>query len=192
MPMILATSAVHTLADAQGIADASSSLNVRSAECIDPHYFAVLIGCGATSVNAYLAEDSIADRIHRGLIDGTLTEAMRAVSRCHRPGLAKDHAPRWGSAVISSYRGGLEFRGGGAVSRAMVAEYFPGMAVGFPAIGVYRHPAQSRPKCMASAGAAGRTFCRLAASTKRANRVRRMLGKRCDAHAAERPVRAAV
>ena len=37
------------------------SLNVRSAECIDPHYFAVLIGCGATMVNAYLAEDS-----HRG------------------------------------------------------------------------------------------------------------------------------
>jgi glutamate synthase (NADPH/NADH) large chain len=39
------------------------SLNVRSAECIDPHYFAVLIGCGATVVNAYLAEDSLADRI---------------------------------------------------------------------------------------------------------------------------------
>ena len=31
------------------------SINVRSAECIDPHYFAVLIGCGATVVNAYLA-----------------------------------------------------------------------------------------------------------------------------------------
>jgi glutamate synthase (NADPH/NADH) large chain len=28
---------------------------VRSAECIDPHYFAVLVGCGATTVNAYLA-----------------------------------------------------------------------------------------------------------------------------------------
>ena len=50
-----------------------TSLNVRSAECIDPHYFAVLIGCGATTVNAYLAEDSIADRIGRGLIEGSLT-----------------------------------------------------------------------------------------------------------------------
>ena len=43
--------------------------------CIDPHYFAVLIGCGATIVNAYLAEDSLADRIERGLLEGTLTEA---------------------------------------------------------------------------------------------------------------------
>jgi hypothetical protein len=39
---------------------------VRSAECVDPHYFAVLIGCGATTVNAYLAQDSIADRLRRG------------------------------------------------------------------------------------------------------------------------------
>jgi hypothetical protein len=33
------------------------SVNVRSAECIDPHYFAVLIGSGATTVNPYLAQD---------------------------------------------------------------------------------------------------------------------------------------
>jgi glutamate synthase (NADPH/NADH) large chain len=41
-----------------------TSLNVRSAECLDVHYFAVLIGVGATTVNAYLAQESIADR-HR-------------------------------------------------------------------------------------------------------------------------------
>ena len=49
---------------------------MRAAECIDPHYFAVLVSAGATIVNAYLAEDSIADRIERGLLDGTLSEAM--------------------------------------------------------------------------------------------------------------------
>ena len=65
MPMILATSAVHSWLTRKGLRT-FCSLNVRSAECIDPHYFAVLIGCGATVVNAYLAEDSIADRIRRG------------------------------------------------------------------------------------------------------------------------------
>jgi glutamate synthase (NADPH/NADH) large chain len=54
MPMILATSAVHSWLTRKGLRT-FCSLNVRSAECIDPHYFAVLIGCGATVVNAYLA-----------------------------------------------------------------------------------------------------------------------------------------
>ncbi len=69
MPMILATSAVHCWLTRKGLRT-FCSVNVRSAECIDPHYFAVLIGCGATTVNAYLAQDSIADRIERGLIRG--------------------------------------------------------------------------------------------------------------------------
>ena len=75
MPMILATSAVHSHLTRNGLRT-FCSLAVRSAECIDPHYFAVLIGCGATVVNPYLAEDSIADRIERGLLDGPLTEAI--------------------------------------------------------------------------------------------------------------------
>lgn len=75
MPMILATSAVHSQLTRKGLRT-FTSLNVRSAECVDPHYFAVLIGCGATVVNAYLAEDSLADRIERGLLDVNLTTAM--------------------------------------------------------------------------------------------------------------------
>ena len=76
VPMILATSAVHSHLTRKGLRT-FCSLNVRSAECIDPHYFAVLIGAGATVVNAYLAEDTIADRIERGLLRGPLTEATR-------------------------------------------------------------------------------------------------------------------
>jgi glutamate synthase (NADPH/NADH) large chain len=65
LPMILATSAVHSWLTRKGLRT-FCSLNVRSAECIDPHYFAVLIGCGATTVNPYLAQDTIAERIERG------------------------------------------------------------------------------------------------------------------------------
>ena len=133
MPMILATSAVHSWLTRKGLRT-FTSLNVRSAECIDPHYFAVLIGCGATVVNAYLAEDSIADRIERGLIEGSLTEAVARYRKAIDAGLLKIMS-KMGISVISSYRGGLNFEAVG-LSRALVAEYFPGMVSRISGIGV--------------------------------------------------------
>jgi glutamate synthase (NADPH) large chain len=133
MPMILATSAVHSWLTRQGLRT-FTSLNVRSAECIDPHYFAVLIGAGATTVNAYLAEDTIADRIAKGLIDGSLTEAVGRYRTAIDQGLLKIMS-KMGISVISSYRGGLNFEAVG-LSRAMVAEYFPGMPSRISGIGI--------------------------------------------------------
>ncbi|WP_424972656.1 glutamate synthase large subunit [Dinoroseobacter sp. S76] len=132
MPMILATSAIHSWLTRKGLRT-FCSLNVRAAECVDPHYFAVLIGCGATTVNAYLAEDSLADRIRRGLLDCTLTEAVRRYRDAIDQGLLKIMA-KMGISVISSYRGGLNFEAVG-LSRAMVAEYFPGMTSRISGIG---------------------------------------------------------
>ncbi len=134
MPMILATSAVHSHLTRQGLRT-FCSLNVRSAECVDPHYFAVLIGCGATVVNAYLAEDSLADRIDRGLLDGTLTENVARYREAIDQGLLKIMA-KMGISVVSSYRGGLNFEAVG-LSRAMVAEYFPGMTSRISGIGIH-------------------------------------------------------
>ena len=133
MPMILATSAVHSHLTRKGLRT-FTSLNVRSAECIDPHYFAVLIGCGATVVNAYLAEDSLADRIGRGLLDGDLTAAIARYREAIDQGLLKIMA-KMGISVVSSYRGGLNFEAVG-LSRAMCAEYFPGMTSRISGIGI--------------------------------------------------------
>ena len=133
MPMILATSAVHSHLTRKGLRT-FCSLNVRSAECIDPHYFAVLIGCGATVVNAYLAEDSLAERIDKGLIDGTLTEAVARYRDAIDQGLLKIMS-KMGISVVSSYRGGLNFEAVG-LSRAMVNEFFPGMISRISGIGV--------------------------------------------------------
>ncbi len=133
MPMILVTSAVHSWLTRKGLRT-FCSLNVRSAECIDPHYFAVLVGCGATTVNAYLAEDSIADRIERGLIEGSLTEAMARYRAAIDTGLLKIIS-KMGISMISSYRGGLNFEAVG-LSRALVNEYFPGMHSRISGIGV--------------------------------------------------------
>ncbi|MBM1689537.1 glutamate synthase large subunit [Sulfitobacter geojensis] len=133
MPMILATSAVHSHLTRKGLRT-FTSLNVRSAECVDPHYFAVLIGCGATVVNAYLAEDSLADRIERGLLDQTLTEAVQHYREAIDQGLLKIMA-KMGISVVSSYRGGMNFEAVG-LSRAMCAEFFPGMTSRISGIGV--------------------------------------------------------
>ncbi|MCX7646365.1 MAG: glutamate synthase large subunit [Rhodobacteraceae bacterium] len=133
VPMILATSAVHSWLTRKGLRT-FTSLNVRSAECIDAHYFAVLIGCGATTVNAYLAQDSVADRIRRGLIEGSLEDAMRRYRAAIDAGLLKIMS-KMGISVLSSYRGGLNFEAVG-LSRALVAEYFPGMHSRISGIGI--------------------------------------------------------
>ncbi len=134
MPMILATSAVHSWLTRKGLRT-FCSVNVRSAECMDPHYFAVLVGCGATTVNPYLAQDSINDRIERGLLTGTLIENMRRYRDAIDAGLLKIMA-KMGISVLSSYRGGLNFEAVG-LSRAMVAEYFPGMQSRISGIGLH-------------------------------------------------------
>lgn len=134
VPMILATSAVHSWLTAAGLRT-FCSLNTQSSECIDPHYFAVLIGSGATTVNAYLALDSIADRVERGLLDCSLETAVSSYKEAINQGLLKIMS-KMGISVISSYRGGLNFEAVG-LSRSMVAEFFPGMLSRISGIGLH-------------------------------------------------------
>ncbi|TXH37484.1 MAG: glutamate synthase large subunit [Rhodospirillaceae bacterium] len=134
IPMILATGAVHVHLLRQQLRT-FISLNVRSGECLDVHHFAVLIGVGATTVNAYLAEASIADRQARGLfgnlaLDTCLERYRKAVDQ----GLLKVMS-KMGIAVISSYRGGANFEALG-LSRTLVAEYFPTMPSRISGIGM--------------------------------------------------------
>ncbi len=133
MPMILANSAVHSWLVRKGLRT-FTSINVRSAECMDSQYFAVLIGGGATTVNAYLAEDSLADRVARGLLDSPVEDAIARYREAIDQGLLKIMS-KMGISVISSYRGGLNFEAVG-LSRAMVAEYFPGMVSRISGIGI--------------------------------------------------------
>ncbi|MEL7347828.1 MAG: glutamate synthase large subunit, partial [Pseudomonadota bacterium] len=134
MPMILATSAAHSWLTKQGLRT-FCSLNVRSAECIDPHYFAVLIGTGATTVNPWLAQESILDRLDRGLLDDLSAEkAMANFRKAVDAGLLKIIS-KMGISVISSYRGGCNFEAVG-LSRSMVGEFFPGMTSRISGIGL--------------------------------------------------------
>uniref|UniRef100_UPI00286E3E98 glutamate synthase large subunit n=1 Tax=Sandarakinorhabdus sp. TaxID=1916663 RepID=UPI00286E3E98 len=123
--MILATAGVHTHLVRKGLRT-YASINVRAAEALDTHYFAVLVGVGATTVNAYLAQEAIADRHARGLFGAlVLDECIARYRKAVDDGLLKIMA-KMGIAVISSYRGGYNFEAVG-LSRALVNDFFPGM-----------------------------------------------------------------
>ena len=125
VPGVLAAAAVHTHLVRRGLRS-YASINVRTAECLDTHYYAVLIGVGATTVNAYLAEAAIADRHRRGLFgDFTMDQCLTRHRTAIDEGLLKIMS-KMGIAVISSYRGGYNFEAVG-LSRALVADLFPGM-----------------------------------------------------------------
>ena len=134
IPMILATGAVHSHLVSQGLRT-FCSLTVRSAECLDTHYFAVLVGVGATCVNAYLAQEIIADRHDRGLLgEEPLSHYVQNYKKAVEAGLLKILS-KMGISVISSYRGGYNFEALG-LSRALVADYFPGMTSRISGIGL--------------------------------------------------------
>ena len=134
IPMILAVGAVHSHLVRQSLRT-FVSLNVRSAECLDVHYIAVLIGVGATTVNAYLAEESIRELHARGLFGRrTAGECVTRYRKAVDDGLLKIMS-KMGIAVISSYRGGYNFETIG-LSRTLVAEFFPGMPSRISGIGL--------------------------------------------------------
>ncbi|WP_339347775.1 glutamate synthase large subunit [uncultured Sphingomonas sp.] len=125
IPGVLAAAAVHTHLVRRGLRS-YASVNVRASECLDTHYYAVLIGVGATTVNAYLAEAAIADRQARGLFgDLSVEECLKRHKKAIEEGLLKILS-KMGIAVISSYRGGYNFEAVG-LSRALVNDLFPGM-----------------------------------------------------------------
>jgi glutamate synthase (NADPH/NADH) large chain len=134
VPMILSVGAVHAHLVKTSLRT-FTSLNVRSAECLDVHYVAVLIGAGATTVNAYLAQESIADRHRRGLFGGlSLEECVARYKKAVDKGLLKVMS-KMGISVLSSYRGGMNFEAIG-LSRALVAEFFPGTTSRISGIGL--------------------------------------------------------
>ncbi|MBC6403309.1 MAG: glutamate synthase large subunit [Hyphomonadaceae bacterium] len=132
-PIILAVGATHThLVSNQR--RSSCSIIARSAECLDTHYFAVMIGAGATAVNAYMAQDSILDRVTRGLVEQDAGTAVLNYKKAIEDGLLKIIS-KMGISVISSYRGGYNFEALG-LSRTLVGEYFPGMTSRISGIGL--------------------------------------------------------
>ena len=134
LPMILATSAVHSYLVKNNLRT-FTSLNVSSLECLDVHYFAVLIGLGATTVNASLIENLVSDRLNKNIYQNiSYSTLLKNYKKAIEKGLRKIIS-KMGISIISSYRGGKNFEIIG-LSRSMVESFFPGMSSRISGIGL--------------------------------------------------------
>ena len=133
LPMILVAGAVHSTLTREGLRN-FCSLNVRAAECFDAHYAAVLIGLGATTVNPYLAFDTITAGREAVGGDEWACGRARRLKEALDGGLLKILS-KMGISIISSYRGGCNFEVLG-LSRALVEAYLPGVVSRISGIGL--------------------------------------------------------
>ena len=134
IPSILSVGAAHSHLVKHGLRG-YCSLNVECSDALDTHSFAILIGVGATTINPYLAIDSIHERFEKklfGKID--FKDCVRRYKHSVDAGLLKIMS-KMGISVISSYRGGCNFEAVG-LSRAIVSDYFPGMSSRISGIGI--------------------------------------------------------
>ena len=134
IPSILTVGAVHSHLVKHGLRG-YCSLNVECSDALDTHSFAVLIGVGATTINPYLAIDSIYQRFEKKLFGKSDFEnCVIRFKKSIDAGLLKIMS-KMGISVISSYRGGCNFEAVG-LSRAIVSDYFSGMSSRISGIGI--------------------------------------------------------
>ncbi len=132
IPMIFAISALQSHLVKHKLRKRTSIL-VRTSKCFDVHSAAVMIGCGATVIHPYLAEATIVERAQRGLLKDAST-AVENFREAMGQGLLKIMS-KMGISIIAAYRGGLNFEAIG-LSRALVAEFFPGLPSRISGIGL--------------------------------------------------------
>ena len=134
IPMALAIGAINSRLVNLGIRG-FASINVQTSEVLDTHSFAVLLGVGATTINPYIAIDSIYQRFEKELFGkNSFKECVKRYVKSIDNGLLKIMS-KMGISVLSSYRGGCNFEAVG-LSRSVVAEYFPGMISRISGIGI--------------------------------------------------------
>jgi glutamate synthase (NADPH) large chain len=134
IPMLLAVGAINTHLIKNKLRG-YVSINAQTGEALDTHSFATLIGVGATTVNPYLALDSLYQRFEKKLFGKFgFDECIERFIQSVNYGLLKIMS-KMGISVISSYRGGCNFETVG-LSRTVASEYFPGVLSKISGIGL--------------------------------------------------------
>ncbi len=111
------------------------SLNAQTGEVLDTHSYSTLLGLGATTINPYLALDSVHQR-HKKKLFGNFSyeECINKYISSINLGLLKIMS-KMGISVLSSYRGGCNFEAVG-LSRTIVSKYFQGVTSKISGIGL--------------------------------------------------------
>ena len=134
IPMLLAVGAINSYLIKMKLR-AYVSLNIQTGEALDTHSYATLLGAGATTINPYLALDTIHQRYEKKLFGKlTIDECIKRYIQSVNNGLLKIMS-KMGISVLSSYRGGGNFETVG-LSRTIVSEFFPGITSKISGIGI--------------------------------------------------------
>ncbi|MDA8937364.1 glutamate synthase large subunit, partial [Candidatus Pelagibacter sp.] len=134
IPMLLSVGAINTHLIRNKLRG-YASINAQTGEALDTHSFATLIGVGATTVNPYLALDSLYQRFEKKLFGKfAYDECIERFIQSVNYGLLKIMS-KMGISVLSSYRGGCNFETVG-LSRTVASEYFPGVLSKISGIGL--------------------------------------------------------
>ena len=134
IPMLLSVGAINTHLIKNKLRG-YASINAQTGEALDTHSFATLIGVGATTVNPYLALDSLHQRFEKKLFGKfAYDECIERFVQSVNYGLLKIMS-KMGISVLSSYRGGCNFETVG-LSRTVASEFFPGVLSKISGIGL--------------------------------------------------------
>ncbi len=134
VPMILCVGAVNTHLIKNKLRG-YVSINLKTGDALDTHSFATLLGVGATTINPYLAFDSLYQRYEKKLFGKfAYEECIERYIKSVNYGLLKIMS-KMGISVLSSYRGGCNFETVG-LSRTVVSDYFPGVVSKISGIGI--------------------------------------------------------
>ncbi|MBS1709782.1 MAG: glutamate synthase large subunit [Armatimonadetes bacterium] len=135
VPSLLALSAVHHHLVREG-RRTQVALVVESGEPREVMHFALLIGYGASSVNPYLAIETLEDLCQKPPLAGSVTfeQAVANAIRAVNKGLLKVMS-KMGVSTLQSYKGAQLFEAVG-LEQALVDEYFAGTSSRIGGIGL--------------------------------------------------------
>ncbi|MCR5719150.1 MAG: glutamate synthase large subunit, partial [Lachnospiraceae bacterium] len=123
IPSLLAVAAVHKhLVETRKCT--AMSLILESAEPVEVHHFATLLGFGASAINPYLAHATIAELVDNELLEKDYYAAVDDYDKAILFGIVKI-ASKMGISTIQSYQGSKIFEALG-ISEEVINEYFPG------------------------------------------------------------------
>ncbi len=153
IPSLLALAAVHHHLIRERLCT-QCALVVESAEPREVMHFALLIGYGASAVNPYLAFETLADMVLRGVLPAEIDadKAREHFLKSIKKGLLKVIS-KMGISTIQSYCGAQIFEAVG-LNRGLVEKYFAGTASRISGVGldviareaVMRHEFALRPR----------------------------------------------
>jgi len=133
IPALLAIGAVHHELIRKGLRN-RAGLVLDTAHSSLVHHYCTLLGFGADAIHPWLACQTIADMVQKGLINKKCSIALKQYRHAVEDGILKVMS-KMGISTLESYKGAQVFEVTG-LDYDLINEYFEGTAAHLPGIGI--------------------------------------------------------